>query len=308
MMKFYYLLALGLSLTAPTLTRAATCSCAGVPLANSINLTNFEAKQLQIGLHYSYHDISELVSGSKTVNDETGRERKTNSYLFQTTYGLNDKWSITGVLSWIEHTRNIAISNSLDEVSSGIGDSLIVLSYAPQKIDPFTRNEWAVGFGLRLPTGKDDNGGAVVFAEDLQPSQGASGSAIWFHYAHAFNQQADWVLFFDSSYASSNNNNRDYSFEDEWNLTTGINISGKNDWHGSLSVNFRKADPHTRFGGKIPNTGGQWIDFIPSVQYSYSESTAISFSARIPISRDLNGTLQFTTKQSFTLSIQHILD
>jgi len=291
-----------------SLAQAATCSCAGVPLSNSINLMGLEPDQYQFGLSYTYSDISDLVEGSSDVNDETGRLRETGSSLFQTTYGINENWSVTGVISWIEHTRNIAISNTADENSSGLGDSLIVLSYAPHKIDPFSANEWAVGLGLRIPTGESDNGSPIIFAEDLQPGQGAWGTSVWFHYGHAFNQKADWLFFIDANIANNKENDRDYSFEVEWNLTSGISYSSDSKWSGSLSVNYRNADPHSRFGGEIPNTGGNWVDLTPSLQYSLSPETNIGISARIPLSRDLNGSLQFTTKESFSLSITHTLD
>lgn len=291
-----------------SLIQAATCSCAGVPLSNSINLMGIETGKYQFAYSYSYSDISDLVAGSEDVIDETGRERETNSHLLQSTYGISDNWSVTGVISWVEHTRNIAISNTADEVSSGVGDSLVVVSYAPQKIDPFSRNEWGVGIGLRFPTGVDDNTqNQIIFAEDLQPGQGAWGSSLWFHYGHSFNQKADWIFFVDANLSETKENDREYSFEGESNLTTGLNYTSGSDWNSSLAFNYRKADPHTRFGGEIPNTGGRWIDFIPSLQYAISETMNVGISAKIPVSRDLNGSLQFTTKSSFSLTFSYLL-
>mgnify|MGYP002635858942 CR=1 FL=1 len=288
--------------------QAATCSCAGVPLSNSINLMGLEAGQYEVGYSYTYSDISDLVAGSKDINDETGRERKTDSHLLQTTYGISDNWAVTGVISWIEHTRNISTSNTADEDSAGVGDSLVVFSYAPQKIDPFSRNEWAFGVGVRVPTGEEENGNPIIFAEDLQPGQGAWGSSFWLHYGHAFNQQADWVYFVDANIAKSGSNDRDYSFEGEWNLTSGINYVSSSNWSSSLAINYRNAQRHTRFGGDIPNTGGEWYDFIPSVTYSVSPTLSVGITARLPIYRDLNDSLQFSTKQSFSLSVTYLID
>ena len=285
---------------------AATCSCAGVQLSNPINLMGLEPGQYQLGFSYTTIDISELVSGSEIVNDETGRKRKTESYLIQTSYGINDNWSVTGVISWVSHIRNVAISNTADETSSGIGDSLVVLSYAPQKIDPFTRNEWAFGIGLRIPTGDNDNGSPIIFAEDLQPGQGAWGSSIWFHYGHSFNQKSDWLFFIDGNFSNTKTNDREYSFESEKNLVTGFSFSSENNWSTNLSVTYRDADPHTRFASDIPNTGGRWIDFSPSFQYSITPEVNMVVSARIPISRELNGALQFTTKYSLSLSVNYL--
>ncbi len=298
---------IGLNLINISTIDAATCSCAGVSLSNTVSLTDFEAGQFQFSLAYTNIDISDLVSGSNDINDETGRFRETDSYIIQGTYGLNDTWALTAIISQIEHNRNIAISNTNVETSNGLGDSLLVLSYAPQKIDPFTKDEWAFGFGLRIPTGENDNGNPIVFAEDLQPGQGAWGGSLWFHYAHVFDQKGTWKLSVDSNYAHVGENDREYSFTNEWNLSSGINYSANDQWSGGVSIGYRNADPHTRFGSDFPNTGGSWLDFTGSLQYSFSPSTSIGLSTTVPISRDLNGSLQFTTKRSITLSISHRL-
>jgi len=296
----------GVIFLAQSQVQAATCSCAGAPLANGINIGDFEDGRTSVTLSLVNSDISDLVEGSRTINDETGRSRDTESYLVKTTYGFNDHWAFTGIISYINHSRNIAISNTADEESSGVGDSLFLVSYAPQKIDPFTRDEWAVGVGLRAPTGENDNGEPIRFAEDLQPGQGAWGYSLWFHYAHAFNQQADLVYYIDGNYSSVNSNDREYSFEDEWTLTTGLSYSLNAEWSTNWSLNYRDASPHTRFSGEIPNTGGWWLDLSPSISYSLNPESTISLSGTIPLARDLEGTLQFTTKNSFALSYTHL--
>ncbi len=287
-------------------TQAATCSCAGVPLSNSVNLMGLEPGQFQIGYTYTFTDISDLVAGKDDVNDETGRLRETQSSLIQATYTIDDALSVTGVVSWVEHTRNIAISNTADEVTSGIGDSLIILSYAPLQIDPFTRNEWGIGVGIRIPTGENDEGTPITFAEDLQPGQGAWGSSLWFHYGHSFSQKSEWIFNLDANISVTNENDREYSFEGEQSITAGFNYSPASDWSGSMSLSYRKADAHTRFGGELPNTGGKWLDFIPSIQYTVTPEITLSFAARIPVSRDLNPSLQFTTKESYSLTMNYL--
>jgi len=289
-----------------SIAEAATCSCAGVPLSNSVDLMGLEPGQFEVGFTYTFTDISDLVAGTETINDETGRLRETQSYLMQTTYGINDDWAIIGVISWVEHRRNIATSNTADELSSGVGDSMIVVSYAPQEIDPFTRNEWGVGIGIRIPTGADNEGDPIIFAEDLQPGQGAWGSSLWFHYGHSFSQKSEWVFNLDASISDTNKNDREYSFEGEQSITAGFSYSPESDWSGSASFAYRKADPHTRFGSVFPNTGGKWLDFVPSVQYALTQKVTLSAAARIPVSRDLRGSLQFTTKNSFSLTINYL--
>lgn len=299
----YFTLLLSIISTLPM--RAATCSCAGTQLTNAVNLMSLEPGMLRLGLTYTYIDISELVAGSRSINDETGRVRETESYILQSNYGINENWGLSTTIAWVEHKRNITTSNTLDEISSGIGDSLIVLSYAPTRIGLFSRNEWAVGIGIRVPTGENSNGKPIVFAEDLQPGQGAWGSSLWFHYGRSFSQQADWVFFLDLNIHHNNANDREYSFENEFSLTSGITYSINSKWSSIFSFTYRKASPHTRLNTEIPNTGGKWLDFIPTLEYTLSPDVNISMSARIPLSRDLNGALQFTTKKSFSLSVNY---
>lgn len=301
------LLSAGFLTLNPSLTEAQTCSCAGVALSHSINLAGPGVGRFQFGLSFTDSDISDLVAGSTKINDETGRKRRTTSYLFQTAYGVSEHWSLTAVIPWIRHIRNIRTSDTDDEKSSGVGDTLVVLGFGPQKIDPFSRHEWGVGVGIRAPTGRDRAGDPVIFAEDLQPGQGAWGSSAWLHYGHSFNQRADRMLFADASISKNGNNVREYSFEGELNLATGVSLTSSSGWNGTLAMSYRIAQPHKRFGSEIPNTGGKWLDFAPSLQYSIFPSTRIGASASIPLSRDLNGSLQFSTKRSLSLSMSYLL-
>jgi hypothetical protein len=282
--------------------KSATCSCAGVSLSNSIKLNNFELSTLDINIHTSHSDISELVSGSETVTDETQRNRETDTYLLQASYGITEKIAITAVLSWVEHTRSIGSSQSPSETSSGMGDSLFVASYSMQKITPFNPHGLAFGLGLRAPTGEDSNGSPITFAEDLQPSQGAWGSSIWFNYQYGIDQQATTSVFFDGNFSNNNSNERGYSFDSEWNVSSGINHTFNQSWSTSFSLSYRDANAHQRNDVSIPNTGGRWLDATTSLSFSLTPESSISFSYRLPIARDLKGALQFTTKDSFTLS------
>ena len=141
----------------------------------------------------------------------------------------------------------------------------------------------------------------------MQPGQGAWGTSLWFHYGRSFNQRADWIFFTDVSLSNTKENDREYSFQGEQNLTAGFSYSTATDWNASVAINYRNAESHTRFGGKIPNTGGKWIDFVPSIQYVINEQMNLSIAARVPLKRDLNGSLQFTTKQSFSLSFNYLI-
>ncbi|MCW9000415.1 MAG: transporter [Kangiellaceae bacterium] len=280
---------------------AATCSCAGVSLSDNINIADFEAEKFRLYVGYSYHDISRLVEKSRTIVDDTGRERTTETLGLTLNYGINKNWAITANINYVEHFRNISLNNSAGESSSGIGDTLIVLSYAPQKITPFEFNQFAFGVGLKIDTGKNDEGMPIPFAEDLQPGQGSNGYSFWAHYARSFSQKADWLFFIDGNFQSNEENSRGYSYEQELSIASGVSYSSDANWSARLALTWRKADAHTRASSTLPNTGGEWIDFSPSFSYALNEKHSLGGSVRIPLSRDLEGELQFTTKQLFSV-------
>ncbi len=289
-------------LTVEQAVLAATCSCAGVSLSSSIQLNNFEPQILDLSVHVTQSDISKLVSGRNTVNDETLRNRETETYLLQASYGITEKFAVTGVMSWVEHSRSIGSNQSPSERSSGIGDSLLVASYSFAKITPFNSHGLAFGLGLRIPTGEDSNGTPITYAEDLQPGQGAWGSSLWFNYQYAIDQQASLIVLLDGNFSTNNSNDRGYSFDSEWSLNSTISYQVSPEWATSVGLAFRDANPHLRQDVSIPNTGGRWLDRTMSASYSINPTSSISLAYRIPIARDLNGALQFTTRDSMTLS------
>ena len=72
---------------------------------------------------------------------------------------------------------------------------------------------------------------------------------------------------------------------------------------GSLPVPDRSDE---RNSVEIPNTGGEWLEIVPAVQYHVMERLALKASAKFPLSRDLNDELQFTTKFAFRLSLSYV--
>ena len=86
---------------------AATCSCAGVPLLTSIDTSANEKGELFISYTAEDHQISDLVSGSDDVPDETGRDRNSFSQVLSASYGLTDHWSVSALASYVKHNRKI---------------------------------------------------------------------------------------------------------------------------------------------------------------------------------------------------------
>ena len=289
----------------PVPSFAATCSCAGVPLLAFIDTSATEKGQLFISYNAEYHQINDLVSGSDDVNDETGRDRNTFSQVLSASYALTDHWAVSALVSYVKHNRTIGSSFLGTTTTSGISDSVILARYTPVFITPFSRHALSLGLGVRIPTGDDDSGDTFVLSEDMQPSTGAFGEILWASYSYAFNQAATVQLNTSVNYTFNEENDRKYAFGNEFNFSSGISQSIGTKFGYSAALRYRRTQADTRFDFSIPNTGGQWLDFVPAVQYSVTDHLNIGLSGRIPVARKLDGVLQFTTSYSIALAVSY---
>jgi len=286
---------------------AATCSCAGVPLSSADAFVAQQPGDYQASLTYNHHDLNDLVAGSERIYDETRRDRTTETLLLGMGYGLADRWTLNLLFSQVNHRREVGTSNAGRQTSSGIGDSLVSLSYSPSLITVFERQQLTLGLGVRVPTGTDDNG-EPLFLEDMQPGQGAWGGNAWVYWARAYSPQARWKTFASLSHSETGANDREYSFEGETTLTGGVSYSSDIGLALSASLDWRRADAHTRFGDTLPNTGGRWVNANLSAQYTLTPSIAVSAGVVLPVHRDLNGSLQFTTRRQVSLGVVYLFE
>jgi len=288
-----------------TPAHAATCSCAGVPLLASINTSAREKGDLFFNYIAEFHQISDLVSGSDDVPDETGRDRHTYSHVISASYAITDQWSVSALLSYVKHFRKIGLSQIGETTSSGIGDGVILVRYSPFYITPFSRHELSLGLGLRLPIGDDDAGDGVILSEDMQPSTGAVGEILWATYSYAFNQAATVEFNTSANYTFNEENGRKYAFGNEFNFAVGMGQSIGTRFSYSAALRYRTTRPDRRFGFEIPNTGGEWLDFVPAVSFSITDDFSFGLAGRIPAWRNLNGALQFTTSYAYSASLTY---
>lgn len=286
---------------------AATCSCAGVPLLTLIDTSATEKGQIFVSYSAENHQISDLVSGSEDVPDETGRDRHSFSQVLSASYALTDNWSFSALVSYVDHSRKIGSSFLGKTTSSGIGDSVILTRYTPLSITPFSRHELSLGLGARIPTGennyKTDKGFTV--SEDMQPGIGAKGAILWSSYSYAFNQAATVQFGVSANYTWNDDNDRQYAFGDEFNFAFGLSQSLGTRFAYSAALRYRTTRADSRADFSIPNTGGEWLDFVPAVQYSITDGLNVSLFGRLPVARKLNGVLQFTTSYSYGVSLTY---
>lgn len=288
----------------PLPTLAQSCSCAAVPLLGSMELASPYEGQWYLATTYEYHDVSDLVAGSDSIPDLTGRERTSEAVIIEASRGITNKWSISALLSAVEHNREVRGTKTS---SSGIGDAMLMVKYAPKTISPYSDTSLTFGVGARIPVGTDDaTHQGVELSEDMQPSTGAFGGVIWAYWARALNESKGARIYASASYSQNGENSRDYAFGENVILTFGGAYQTLSPWGFSLDLLYRNAERDRRDSVDIPNTGGKWLELIPAVQYHVTETLALNAAAKLPLARDLNDQLQFTTKFAFRISLSYV--
>jgi hypothetical protein len=279
---------------------ATTCSCANVPLLGTMELATPGEGKWFLASTYEYHDASKLISGSSSVPDATGRDRTSEALVLEVSRGLGEKFSVSAMLATVRHDRTVG---GLSDSATGLGDSIVMLKYSPRAISLYSRNALSFGVGAQLPLGKDDaSSDGVVLAEDLQPSTGAYAGMLWVYAARSLNESSSARLYANATYTNNGENDRDYRFGHSTTLSVGGSYQTQYPWGFNLELLYRNAERDQRAGSTIPNTGGEWLDLVPAVQYHVNDSMALRLSGRLPVARDLNDQLQFTTKYSIRLT------
>lgn len=288
----------------PALLLAQTCSCAAVPILGSMQLASPNDGQWFLATTYDFHDASELVAGSSSIPDQTNRDRTSQALVVELSRGLTEKWSVSALLSAVDHNREVSGNQAS---ASGLVDAIVMVKYSPKTISLYSDTALSFGVGTRIPVGVDDATRlGVDLAEDMQPSTGAYGGMIWAYWAKALNDSKGARIYVGASHTQNGDNDRKYEFGQDTTVTVGGNYQTQTPWGFNLELLYRKADRDQRDSVEIPNTGGEWLDIIPAVQYHVTESLALKAAATIPVSRDLNDELQFTTKYAFRLSLSYV--
>jgi len=292
------------ALTGPAASLAQTCSCAAVPILGSMQLASPNNDQWFLGSTYEFHDVSDLVAGSSTVPDLTGRDRTSQALILEVSRGVRDKWSASILLSAVNHDRKVGGNR---DTASGLGDAIAMVKFSPKSISLYSDTALTFGVGARVPVGEDKATRlGVTLAEDMQPSTGAYGGMIWAYWAKALNESKGARIYASASYAENGDNDRNYEFGNETTVTLGGSYQTQTPWGFNLELSYRDAERDMRDSVEIPNTGGKWLDVVPAIQFYLNENLALKAAAKIPVSRNLNDELQFTTKYAFRLSLSYV--
>lgn len=286
------------------------CCSAGTPMLGSLETSTTAKNNLQLSITYDYNTLNSVFEGTKQIDDLT-RERVTNSALLETTYGLTDKFSVTGLFSFINQRRIITSSIGSENrlSSSGIGDALLLVKYEIISQTILNQTQLAVGLGPKIPTGVSDlkqNG--ILIPADMQPGSGSWDFVFWSYYSQGFMPTLPLNIFITASYKLNTSNYRfsnsdaGYKFGNEFVSSIGAGYRTDTIFDYSFSLRFRTTSVDQFDDEDVPNTGGIWLYALPGINIKVAEGLITRISGQIPIYRNLEGT-QLTTTYTLSASL-----
>lgn len=301
MTALFVLLAVSL---APAPLQGQTCSCAGAPVFNPLEFSSMdEDKHWHFQLTYKYHAINDLVQGSTKINDDTDRTRTARSVFFETRYAISKRLAVMALINFTGHGREVGISGSGGVNTQGLGDSMLSLQYTPLRFSDGKGLEVSFGGGVKAPTGKNTVTLTGVAAEDMQPGTGSWDAMGWVYVAKVIDTVKGLEFYASGSYRVNGDNSRDYSFGNELISAFGARFKTAGPLDYSLYGRYRWTDSDQRFGGDVPNTGGNWIYIVPGVTFKAFKNGGVKTEFEIPVYRKLNGFRQFTSTFLLSLSL-----
>ncbi|WP_139211798.1 hypothetical protein [Neolewinella agarilytica] len=304
---------------------AQTCCSGGVPLAGNLGLPAGEAGQLQVGISYDLNRLRSLFTGSEALNDGS-RIRNTQTILLESSYAINDRWSIDILLPYIRQERVINRGNTATDVTNGLGDAVALLRYQWIQPDFGRRWQWASGAGIKFPNGAADreNEFGFTYNADLQPGSKAWDLILWNRLSHQLASRPSLSIFLtavhrrrgiNDDYLAFNNpvtmvrQAQTYQFGTETQLTLGLSdqlLFFDRLINPGLSLLFRHAEGDRTNGEITPSTGGDFLFLQPSIGLTISASLSWQLAADLPVYTKVTGTQVAPTLRLNTGFLYHL--
>lgn len=301
----------------------AQCCSGGVPISSNLGLASKNAGTLQFQLSYDYNTLRDLFIDRQKLDDDT-RERNTHSVLLETSYDINKDFSVTGLFSWVQQERIISTLPGRSTITrnTGIGDGIFLLKYNILNPEHSPNRQVTVGAGPKIPFGRSDftDEIGILLPADLQPGTGAWDAIFWGYIAQHNVMRRTTVLTLISTLrlpgtGLRNNDLQQYQFGTEFQAQLGISdrfvLAGLVlDPMLTLQVRTVKQDKfRDDFEGNFnmfPNTGGNYLYAVPSINVNLNPDMAVRASGTLPVYRNLTGT-QVTTTYKLSLAFYYAL-
>ena len=282
------------------------CSCGGAPLLNSLAFSGIGRGTVRVTLEYEYHNISDVVSGSRELSNDS-QWQLTQSGILKISYGASQLLSVSALVTLVQKERAAA-----DHILvRGIGDGVLLVNITllPGKLK--ANQALVLSGGLKAPLGNPatELGGRLI-SLDLQPTSGGWDRIISLYGAHSFVDRP-LQLFLHTSYRWTGTNepyafsDLKYKFGNEFVANLGFSYFPRYRHRTSLMLQYRFSGMD-RFGDfRIPNTGGQWIDLVPGFDLALTRASHLDFSGHLPLFRSLEGAIQLTTSYSVKAALYY---
>lgn len=286
------------------------CSCGGAPLTNSLELPTSPIGVWQFGITYQYNSISDVVEGSDRLDDDT-RTRSVHAGLMEISYGLTNRFTVSGVFTLLQQERTSQAGDGAGEFlrTRGIGDALFLLKYSLVPYSVQTQRQVAVGGGVKAPFGESSlRSNNILIAADMQPGSGAWDAVLWAYFSQGLYRHLPVGVTAAASYRFTGANDRfgpsseSYNFGDELVATLSANyrLFAKTDLIAGLRYRSLTADQFA--DQELPNSGGRWLNLTPGLSYEVSNSVFARVAGELPLYRKLDG-IQLTTDYSLSLAL-----
>jgi hypothetical protein len=278
---------------------AQTCCSGGVPLSGNLGLPPESSGTWQLSISYDRNVLKTLLNGSSVLEDDA-RERITQSFLVQTGYSFNSRWSADFFFSYVEQQRTIRQFRNEDHVSTaGLGDAALLLKY--NVFDPLSHDFLlTLASGIKMPTGRSDlrREDGIPLNADLQPGSGSWDGVFWANTIYKFGFRPSMNISSTAIFSLKGTNNQylgeqSYRFGNEiqWLLSVNDNfLVGTKLLDASIVFRYRKALKDKFNTLEMPNTGGTWVFIAPGIAYNFSPKVAINGSLELPVFSEVQGT------------------
>ncbi len=291
------------------------CCTAGTPLLSSLEMHTASQGVLSFGLIGKYNFLTNVYSGSNFLENKE-RKRTTQTYIFETNYGITKQISLSALLSYINNLRSIkTISNLENNVNvKGVGDALILLKYNLITLDLFDRTELSLGLGTKLPLGSSTiKRNSVLLPADMQPGTGSVDGLLWIYFSKGNLIIPQITFLANSSYRLNGTNKRfgksqsGYKFGNELIFTLGLAYSTDTFVEFTLLARYRNVGAD-KFGSEdIPNTGGNWFFILPGFNFKISDKLTVTLYSELPAYTNVVG-IQLTTTFTASLSMYYSIN
>lgn len=257
--------------------------------------------QIFLGVLYDYSKVSQPYLETKKTNDPENRATTIQKANLQIAYGLTQRLSVNLITGFQRNSRMLSLTGfdnrvvPLELFAQGIGDAILLGKYALQPLDIVTRREITFGAGMKIPTGsykkEQDN---TLLPIDLQPGTG-SFSGIITAYLYQAISTLPVAVFGNTLFQLNGRNTEGYHVGNELNYSLGLIhqncVTASTDLF--LQIKGRYAQKDQLNDRILQATGGQWLYAVPGANIRLFKSISTTFSANIPIYRNVNG-LQVT--------------